>query len=273
MRQPRTDLEKLVSELRNRSVQDLDTLAELSQTLWKLERQDEAVEAFCRLLEFEASGSDAAFDKIYVSGLLATVTCPTPVRRRDRLMLLVELLRDTTNVPGEVVECGCYRGLSSYLLCSYLRHWDNRFDGRGYHIFDSFQGLSEPTEDDEIPDDWMHAKSIQAMIKPGNFAATLEQVTASLREFPGISFHPGWIPLSFRGLPEACYRFVHVDVDLYDPTLDSFEYFYPRLSDGGMIVCDDYGWPGARQAVEEFCERHSLRFESNRFNQAVLRNS
>jgi len=239
MRRPRTELEQLVTELRGRRIQDLDTLAELSQTLWKLERQSEAVEAFCDLLRFEATASDPAFDDFYRAGLLATETCPTPVRRRDRLMLLVELLRATAGVPGDVVECGCYRGLSSYMLCSYLRHWNPAFEGHGYHIFDSFQGLSEPTEDDSVPDDWQHAASLRAMTQPGNFAATLEQVSANLREFPGIAFHPGWIPLTFKGLPDTRYRFVHVDVDLLDETLDCFEYFYLRLSVGGMIVFDD----------------------------------
>jgi len=59
--------------------------------------------------------------------------------------------------------------------------------------------------------------------------------------------------------------FVHIDVDLYQPTLAALEYFYPRLAAGGIIVCDDYGslsFPGAYKAVEEF---------SRKYNEPILR--
>jgi predicted O-methyltransferase YrrM len=48
---------------------------------------------------------------------------------------------------------------------------------------------------------------------------------------------------------------VHIDVDLYNPTKDSLEFFCPRLRPGGIIVCDDYGFsscPGATAACNEF---------------------
>ena len=66
------------------------------------------------------------------------------------------------------------------------------------------------------------------------------------------------------------YRFVHLDVDLYQPTRDSFDYFYPRLIKGGIIVCDDYNWPGARKAIEEACARFGATFAVTPYLQAVL---
>lgn len=51
------------------------------------------------------------------------------------------------------------------------------------------------------------------------------------------------------------FALVHVDVDLYQPTLDSLEFFFPRLLPGGILVCDDYGsgsYPGARTAMDEY---------------------
>jgi hypothetical protein len=48
---------------------------------------------------------------------------------------------------------------------------------------------------------------------------------------------------------------VHIDVDLYQPTLDSIRFFYPRLAPGGIILCDDYGYsscPGAKGAFDEY---------------------
>jgi len=55
---------------------------------------------------------------------------------------------------------------------------------------------------------------------------------------------------------------VHIDVDLYEPTLDSLNFFYPKLVKDGVIVCDDYGitqFPGAKKAVDEFLEKNNYK--------------
>jgi hypothetical protein len=70
-----------------------------------------------------------------------------------------------------------------------------------------------------------------------------------------VECYPGWIPDRFPEVDDRCFSFVHIDVDLYQPTLDSLEFFYPRLSTGGIIVLDDYGFgtcPGATAAVDSF---------------------
>ena len=59
----------------------------------------------------------------------------------------------------------------------------------------------------------------------------------------------------FRALEREPFAFVHIDVDLYEPTKDSLEFFYPLLSPGGVLLCDDYGstrCPGALKACDEF---------------------
>jgi predicted O-methyltransferase YrrM len=250
---------------------DRDSLVRLCEAYWHLGRVDDAIATYRRVLSTEASPDESEFDRIYLEALSATGTCPMPARRRKRLIRLVELLASVGNLAGDAVECGCYRGLSSYTLCAHLRKWDPRFDGTGYHIFDSFAGLSHPTEDDDIPDGWQDSASLRLMSRQGHFAASLPDVKSNLRSFPGITYHAGWIPLSFKGLPERRYRFAHVDVDLYDPTLDAFEYFYPRLAAGGLLVSDDYSWPGARTAIDEFCASRDIEPDVNAFNQAVVR--
>jgi len=57
------------------------------------------------------------------------------------------------------------------------------------------------------------------------------------------------------------FRLVHIDVDLYQPTMDSLAFFYPRLSNSGVIVLDDYGFttcPGAYKAVKTFMSENRL---------------
>lgn len=232
-----------------------------------------AADAFDRLLRWLAEPRDAEFDRIYRRGLRLTQTNPLPVARMYRFFELSRLLASTHGLEGEVAECGCFRGLSAYVIAHYLAMHSPGFTGHGFHVFDSFAGLSEPGAEDRLPagDLSGEAGRIRRMARAGHFSASLEEVRAALAEFPGIGFHAGWIPQSFVAEPERRYRFVHVDVDLYAPTLASLEYFHPRLVAGGIILSDDYGWPGARQAMDEYAGAAGARLEVNAHLQAVIR--
>lgn len=211
---------------------------------------------------------NAAFDELYLAGVLATRTSPVPLRRRDRFFLLVQEFATTLELDGLVAECGCFRGLSSYLLCSRLKRRDTHFDGTGYRVFDSFRGLSEPQREDAIGDSDA-AGTHPANVRAGRFAASLDEVQRSLAAFSGIQYFPGWIPQAFPQ-DTARYRFVHIDVDLYQPTRASLEYFWPRLVPKARMVCDDYNWPGGKRAVDEFCAARGTRARITASNQAVI---
>jgi hypothetical protein len=158
----------------------------------------------------------------------------------DRRWMLGQLLRLVADVPGDTAECGVYRGAGSYLIC---RIAAQSGAGRRHFVFDSFEGLSTPSALDGS-----HWSS-------GDLACAAEDVRRALAEFPGVSLHPGWIPARFPDAAERRFAFVHIDVDLHDPTRDSLAFFYPRMSEGGIILCDDYGFtscPGATRAVDEF---------------------
>jgi hypothetical protein len=237
--------------------------------LYEQRRDGRVAKLFRQYVDDCCDVRDASFDELYVAALRATETCPAPLRRRDRFLSLVRQLERVLPLNGMLAECGCFRGLSSYVICSRIKRHDPSFDGRGYEIYDSFQGLSAPQGKDSAPDGGADV-TVTASMKAGQFAASLEVVRRALMPFPGIDYFPAWIPQGFRDDNEARYRFVHVDVDLYQPTKDSFEYFWPRLVPGGVVVCDDYNWPGARRAVEEFCEAAGIRYDVTPENQAFF---
>lgn len=246
-------------------------LGALLVVLQYLERYDELVAVLHADWSPVSAECSPEFETLYVAALEATGTSAVPLRRRPRLQELANQLASTRGVAGDVAECGCYRGLSSHLMCQILRAERRGFDGGGYHVFDSFQGLSDPMPENAIPEDDPDAASLRANTGAGRFRAPLKLVQSNLRDFPRIAFHPGWIPYSFHGLAERRYRFVHLDVDLYDPTADALNYFYDRIMPGGAIVSDDYGWPGARLAISQFAAARGLRIEVTPHNQAILR--
>lgn len=155
-----------------------------------------------------------------------------------RRFTLAQLIRLVAHVEGDTAECGVFYGAGSYIMAKFA----SRF-GKKHHAIDSYEGLSEP---DESYDTMTWSK--------GNMAVSLEEVKRNLNNLP-VEYHKGWIPAPFEGLEDKKFCFVHVDVDLYQPTKDSVEFFYERLSPGGIMLCDDYGFKtckGATKAFDEF---------------------
>lgn len=156
-----------------------------------------------------------------------------------RRWMLWQLLRLISNVRGDTAECGVYQGASSWLICAATQG-----SGRIHHLFDSFEGLSEPDALDGTY--WVR----------GSLAAGEDVVRHNLMPFAAkLEFHKGWIPQRFSDVDRNTFAFVHIDVDLRRPTLESLEFFYPRLAEGGILLCDDYGFrtcPGATAAIDDF---------------------
>ena len=53
-----------------------------------------------------------------------------------------------------------------------------------------------------------------------------------LKDFDFVKIYKGWIPEKFNLVDNSKFSFVHIDVDLYEPTLKSLEFFFPRLEEG-----------------------------------------
>ncbi len=165
-------------------------------------------------------------------------------------------------VPGDVAECGCWKGHSTSLIAETLQAggWAGHF-----WVFDSFEGgLSDKVGADRIGrGDTKPGRTLEQKL---SFASRFEDVAAVLQPYPFVSLHKGWIPAVFDTVPEAAARrfaLVNLDVDLYEPTRDSLAFFGPRMQPGGVIVVDDYGsanFPGCRVAVDEYMARHKPRF-------------
>jgi O-methyltransferase len=154
-----------------------------------------------------------------------------------RRWMVRELLRATASVPGDTAECGVFEGAGSWLICA-----SNAGTAKVHHIFDSFEGLSEPGAGDGTH--WSR----------GDLTAGEDIVRRNLAQFDAIRLYKGWIPTRFSEVADKTFSFVHVDVDLEIPTADCIAFFYPRMSPGGVLLCDDYGFascPGATRVFDE----------------------
>lgn len=166
-------------------------------------------------------------------------------RVHDRRFNLFNLAKSVRSMAGDTAECGSFHGAGSYLILSALQ------DEAGlHHIFDSFEGLSMPGDHD-MPD----AEEVINW-QPGDLGISQQVVESNLSMFAErLKCYAGWIPERFGEVSDRQFKLVHIDVDLYQPTRDAIEFFYPRLVEGGLLICDDYGYatcPGAHKAMNDF---------------------
>ena len=148
---------------------------------------------------------------------------------------LMSCVTATANVEGEIAEVGVFRGGSAKLIAEVK-------GDRELHLFDSFGGLPELTEPDPGP-----------LFRPGQFHAREADVRRYLSSFTRVFIYKGWFPGTAERVAAMKFSFVHLDVDLFEPTRDALEFFYPRLSRGAVLVSHDYNYAaGVRRAFDEF---------------------
>ena len=158
----------------------------------------------------------------------------------------------------DFVECGCWKGHSSFIISKLINKKKKKIK---FHIFDSFAGLSNSTNEDEI----YHRKKKKDKIKIQKYFNSDEYFVEKkvLKDFNFIKIYKGWIPKRFKDFKINKISLIHLDVDLYKPTLDSLKFLYPKLVKGGIIICDDYnvtGFPGATRAWDKYFKNKEYSF-------------
>jgi O-methyltransferase len=165
--------------------------------------------------------------------------------------IILALLDRTCDVPGDVAECGVFKGGTLASIALYLR--DNRL---AKHVFglDSFRGF-----DESVQKDIALGGAADAEKRVGGFEATslagVRAKLAGLGLLDAVTLIPGYFAETLQKLPERKFSFVHLDCDIYDSYRQTMEYFYHRMSSGGIILLDEYDdppWPGCNLAVDEF---------------------
>lgn len=150
----------------------------------------------------------------------------------------------------EIWECGVYAGGSACALDSVLEllHRHNPL-----RLFDTFKGIAL-------------ANAARDKHVDGEFSDTSVEAVRELFEGkPYVSIHQGVFPATFEPFKDSKICFAHIDCDVYASVKACIEFIWPRLSQGGILVFDDYfhpNCPGATQAVNEFLEAEFIKTKS-----------
>jgi O-methyltransferase len=162
-------------------------------------------------------------------------------------------------IEGDVVECGVWRGGSSML--SALALLQSGGSERTLWLYDTFEGMSEPTEHDvaasgeRVSENWDYYR--EAREHPVLAYAGLADVQANMAStgYPPerVRFVQGKVEDTIPATAPEQIALLRLDTDWYESTRHELEHLYPRLVPGGVLIIDDYGaWQGARRAVDEW---------------------
>jgi hypothetical protein len=156
--------------------------------------------------------------------------------------------------PGDVVEMGVAQGATSALLGNELLR-DNQ---RNLWLYDSFEGLSAPTSEDELIDDIEGRGTMSAYAGAmANPRALVEHRLGDVG-FPAqrTTVVPGFVNASMP-TPDVV-AFAYLDFDLYEPILTGLRMIHPRARSGSVLMVDDYRYfsSGVETAVDEFRADH-----------------
>ena len=163
---------------------------------------------------------------------------------------IFELIEKTRDVSGDLAECGVWRGQSLVPMGVYLqqRHISKRVYG-----FDSFKGFPE-----SVVLDKKFGGTNEEWKQPGVMSNTsIDVVRSKLVQFGvgNVELVEGFFENTLPSYSDYTFSFVHLDCDLYSSYKVCLEFFYPRMSPGGIILLDEYNdppWPGCNQAVDDF---------------------
>lgn len=174
----------------------------------------------------------ALYQKLFSEAIAGEMQCA------GRLANITHYLLQTSKLDGAMVEFGCSAGRTAALMACVCPEKD-------LWLYDSFQGLPKPTENDsgQFGEGIMKAEASDVLKL---FAENKLSDPHLIRGF--------FSELEVRYIPEKI-AFAHLDCDLYESTLDALCFVVPHMVEGGAIILDDYGWsvtPGVKLACEHF---------------------
>lgn len=178
------------------------------------------------------------------------------------------------NIQGDFIECGVWRGGSSMLIALMLSK--RGFSDRAIYLYDTFEGMSEPTTDDvdllnrdaaALLEDSKHIKenSIWCLTDLSEVRENMK-----LTNYPEsrIKFIKGKVEDTIpQILPDASIALLRLDTDWYESTKHELIHLYPLISKNGVLIIDDYGhWEGCRKAVDEYFSENKITMLLNRID-------
>lgn len=171
---------------------------------------------------------------------------------KKRVEVLAEAIHYIVDndVPGDFVECGTWRGgLAALMLHNITMHC---LDKKIY-IYDTFEGMPEPGENDCNTSKRMYEENKGDWCKAGLdvVQSVLEEIASTYNHY--CTFVVGKVEDTLDATHPNNIALARLDTDWYSSTKKELEVLYPLVVSNGFVLIDDYSdWNGCKQAVDDY---------------------
>ena len=168
-------------------------------------------------------------------------------------------------ISGDFVECGVWKGGSAMLMAMALL--DRYESNRKIYLYDTFEGMSQPTEYDyklNGNENAFYQWSTKQKEKHNNWCyAPLQEVknNISLTKYPknNLIYVKGKVEQTLKKTKPSKISILRLDTDWYESTKHELIHLFPLLEKNGVLILDDYGyWAGSKKAVDEYFSNKAI---------------
>lgn len=184
------------------------------------------------------------------------------IQRIAKILVHYELYSRIIEVPGAVVECGVFKGVSLTGFATFRNLLSSPFSKKiiGFDTFKEYPETNFEADKLErerfIREAGCHSiskKQLENVLEYKKINESIELVEGNIVET---------VPTYVKAHPELKISLINLDVDIYEPSVVVLEYFYPKLERGGILLLDDYGFfPGSTKAVDEYFKNRNIRIQ------------
>lgn len=170
---------------------------------------------------------------------------------RDFFIDNLDLCNVNKDVQGDFVECGVWRGGMSAAIAEILGK------DRMIHLFDSFEGLP-PAKDIDGANalTWQQDTTSQEYFDNCKAEESFAIQAFKMADHQNYKLYKGWFDKTLPGSVNTPIAILRLDGDWYDSILDCLENLYPLVTEGGIIILDDYHtWDGCAKAVHDYLSK------------------
>ena len=188
------------------------------------------------------------------------------ITRISKILSHYEIYKMIKEVPGEIIECGVFKG-ASYLRFSMFREIFGNPYSKKIIGFDTFGKFPETSNHED------KKARTQFIDSAGSDSISKEQLLKIL-EYKKLNRHLDLIegditqtvPAYVKANPELKISLLNLDTDIYEPAVTILENLYPKITKGGILMLDDYGThPGETKAVDEFFQDKNIEIKKFSF--------
>lgn len=149
-----------------------------------------------------------------------------------RTYIVCWLANHVKSLEGDFVECGVNTGAYSIAVVKYIEFQKLQ---KTFYLFDTFNGLdiNQITENEKMA-------GIEKYI--GNYKDVYEEVKNTFKDYK-VSVIKGLVPETLIHCTSKQICYLSIDMNVVEPEIAAFHYFWDKIVIGGVLILDDYGFP------------------------------